>query len=90
MELVSNLGLGDCVAFLPPCPLEQPSSSLAAGDIHLVSQRPGTQGLLVPSKIYRIMAAARPSFNVGPADTDVAEMKWRYFRDIRLKILEKW
>jgi colanic acid biosynthesis glycosyl transferase WcaI len=74
MELVSSLGLGDCVAFLPPCPLEQLSSGLAAGDIHLVSQRPGTQGLLVPSKIYGIMAAARPSFYIGPADTDVAEI----------------
>lgn len=74
MELVSDLGLVDCVEFLPPCPLEELSANLAAGDIHLVSQRPGTQGLLVPSKIYGILAAARPSLYIGPADTEVAEI----------------
>jgi colanic acid biosynthesis glycosyl transferase WcaI len=74
MGIVSDLGLGDCVEFLPPCPLEELSASLAAGDIHLVSQRPGTQGLLVPSKIYGILSAARPSLYIGPADTEVAEI----------------
>jgi colanic acid biosynthesis glycosyl transferase WcaI len=74
MELVSELGLGDCVEFLPPCPLGALSANLAAGDIHLVSQRPGTEGLLVPSKIYGILAAARPALYIGPADTEVADI----------------
>lgn len=74
MKIVADLGLADCVRFLPPCPLEELSANLAAGDIHLVSQRPGTQGLLVPSKIYGILAAARPSIYIGPADTEVAEI----------------
>lgn len=71
---VADLGLGECITFLPPCPLDELSASLAAGDIHLVSQKPGTQGLLVPSKIYGILAAQRPALYVGPPDTEVAAM----------------
>lgn len=71
-QLVAELGLRECVEFRPPCPLSQLSESLAAGDIHIVSQRPGTEGLLVPSKIYGILAAGRPSLYVGPPATEVA------------------
>ncbi len=60
------------VSFGRPCPLEALSSQLAEGDMHLVSQRPGTQGLLVPSKVYGILAAARPAIYIGPEDTEVA------------------
>ncbi len=71
-DLVARLGLGDCVTFSSPCSLDELSANLAAGDIHLVSQRPGTQGLMVPSKIYGILAAARPAIYIGPSDTEVA------------------
>lgn len=62
----------ESVSFGSPCPLEKLSEQLAEGDVHLVSQRPGTQGLLVPSKVYGILAAARPAIYIGPEDTEVA------------------
>lgn len=60
------------VTFHPPVPLESLSENLAWGDIHLLSQRPGTEGLLVPSKLYGILAAGRASLYIGPVDTEVA------------------
>lgn len=64
----------DCVDFHEPRPLEDISDSLAAGDIHIISQREGTQGLLVPSKLYGVLAAGRPSIFIGPEDTEVADI----------------
>lgn len=68
-----ELGLST-VEFADPVPLEQLSGHLARGDVHLISQRPGTEGLLVPSKLYGIMAAGRPALYIGPDDTEVAEI----------------
>ncbi|NBB95556.1 MAG: glycosyltransferase [Planctomycetes bacterium] len=72
-QRVAQAGLAS-VTFEPPCPLERLSANLAVGDMHLVSQRPGTQGLLVPSKVYGILAAGRPAVYIGPDDTEVAEI----------------
>jgi len=72
-RLAADLGLGN-VVFRPPQPLHQLSGSLAAGDIHLVAQRPGTQGILVPSKLYGVMAAARPVVFVGPEGSEAAHI----------------
>jgi len=55
----------------PPVPLEELPTLLARGDIHLICQQPGTEGLLVPSKIYSTLAAGRPSLFIGPADCEV-------------------
>ncbi len=53
-------------------PREQLSDTLSAADVHLITQAPGTSGLIVPSKFYGILAAGRPSIYIGPADTEVA------------------
>jgi glycosyltransferase involved in cell wall biosynthesis len=50
------------------------ADSLTAGDLHLVTLRPGLAGLLVPSKIYGILAAGRPVLYVGPDEGDIAEI----------------
>ena len=73
VELVSALGLTN-VHFRPPQPLERLGRTLAIGDIHVVSQRPGTEGLIVPSKIYGILAAGRPVIYIGPENTDVSQI----------------
>jgi glycosyltransferase involved in cell wall biosynthesis len=70
-ELTQELGL-DNVEFRPPVPLFKLPELLASGDIHLVSQKPGTEGLLVPSKIYGILAAGKPVLFVGPCDCEIA------------------
>lgn len=62
------------VEFHPGVPRPALGDSLAAADIHLVSLRPGMQGLLVPSKIYGILAAGRPTLYVGPAEGEVYDI----------------
>lgn len=53
-------------------PPELLGDSLAASDVHFVSLLPAMEGLIVPSKIYGIMAAGRPVVFVGDPDGDVA------------------
>jgi glycosyltransferase involved in cell wall biosynthesis len=81
-RMSGELGL-DCVRFAPPCPLAELSQSMAQASVHVVSQRPGTEGLIVPSKIYGILASGRPALYIGPGDTEVA----RIIRDSECGIL---
>jgi len=60
--------------FVPYQPREALSDSLAAGDVHLVSLRPELEGLIVPSKLYGILAAGRPVVFVGDPDGEVARL----------------
>jgi colanic acid biosynthesis glycosyl transferase WcaI len=46
--------------------------SLAACDIGLVTQRTACLGSIVPSKIYGLLAAARPILYIGPASSTAA------------------
>jgi colanic acid biosynthesis glycosyl transferase WcaI len=55
-------------------PVADLSASLSAGDVHLVSIRPGLEGLIVPSKLYGAMAAGRPIVHVGSDQSEVALM----------------
>jgi len=60
------------VKFHDPAPLHQLADLMAEGDVHVICQKPGTEGLLVPSKIYGTLAAGRPSIFVGPKRCEVA------------------
>ncbi|HEY2035660.1 MAG TPA: glycosyltransferase family 4 protein [Steroidobacteraceae bacterium] len=60
--------------FAPYQPREALSDSLAAGDVHLVSLRPELEGLLVPSKLYGILAAGRPVVFIGDPDGELARL----------------
>ena len=60
------------VSVLPYQRRERLGLTLAAGDVHLISMREGMEGLIVPSKLYGIMAAGRPAVFVGPAESEVA------------------
>jgi glycosyltransferase involved in cell wall biosynthesis len=46
--------------------------SLSLGDVHLLTMRGDMAGLVVPVKLYGIMAAARPVVMMGPRDSDTA------------------
>jgi colanic acid biosynthesis glycosyl transferase WcaI len=72
-RLAANLNI-DWVDFVDPVPLNELSDTIAAGDVHIVSQKPGTEGLIVPSKIYGILAAGRPSIFIGPPECEVANI----------------
>jgi colanic acid biosynthesis glycosyl transferase WcaI len=58
--------------FLPYQPRAALADSLAAGDVHLVTLLPQLEGLIVPSKIYGILAAARPVVFVGDPEGELA------------------
>ena len=68
---VRDRGLGN-FRFLAYQPRESLSDGLAAADVHWVSLRPALEGLIVPSKFYGIVAAARPDIFIGDADGEVA------------------
>jgi colanic acid biosynthesis glycosyl transferase WcaI len=72
-QLVSELQLRN-VEFGEPVPLYKLFDVLVTGDIHIICQKTGTEGLLVPSKIYSTLAVGRPSLFVGPADCEVGRI----------------
>jgi colanic acid biosynthesis glycosyl transferase WcaI len=60
------------VRFLPFFPADKISSVLAAADAHIVTIKRGLEGVVVPSKMYGILAAGRPIVAVAPKETDAA------------------
>jgi len=60
--------------FLPYQPRAQLADSLAAGDVHLVMLLPQLEGLIVPSKLYGILAAARPVIFIGDPAGELAQL----------------
>jgi colanic acid biosynthesis glycosyl transferase WcaI len=62
------------VRFLPFRPAAQIPQVMAAGDLHVVTVRRGLEGVVVPSKLYSILAAGRPVLAVAPANTDAARI----------------
>jgi glycosyltransferase involved in cell wall biosynthesis len=62
------------VHFLPFRPASEIPCVMAAGDVHVVTIRRGLGGVVVPSKVYSILAAGRPILAVAPEDTDVARI----------------
>jgi glycosyltransferase involved in cell wall biosynthesis len=55
-------------------PSDQVPWVLAAGDMHLVTIRRGLEGVVVPSKLYPILAAGRPVLALATEDSDVARV----------------
>jgi colanic acid biosynthesis glycosyl transferase WcaI len=60
------------VRFLPFFPASKIASVLAAPDAHIVTIKRGLEGVIVPSKMYGILAARKPILAVAPRETDVA------------------
>lgn len=55
-------------------PREKLGESLAAADLHLISLKEGVEGIMVPSKLFGIMAAGRPSVFVGHPASEIARV----------------
>jgi colanic acid biosynthesis glycosyl transferase WcaI len=62
------------VRFLPFRPAEQIPHVMMAGDLHVVTVRRGLEGVVVPSKLYSILAAGRPVLVAASAKTDAAQI----------------
>ncbi len=59
-EGLTNIRLLDYV------PRDELHRSLSVADVHLISMRAEMTGIVVPGKLYGIMAAGRPALFVGP------------------------
>lgn len=71
------------VTFLPYQEREDLTHSLSAPDVHLITLQSRYDGLLVPSKLYAIMAAGRPVLLVGSEKNEVA----RIIREARCGVI---
>ena len=60
------------VSFLPFQPKSRLRDSLSAADLHIASMLPNLCGLVVPSKVYGILAAGRPCLFLGPERSEAA------------------
>lgn len=70
----SDMIRGAGLRLLPFRPPEELASVMAAGDMQVVTQRQGMEGLVVPSKLYTIIAHGRPVLAVVPAVSEVARI----------------
>ncbi len=66
-ENLTNIRLLDYV------PRSQLQASLTLADVHLISMRPEMTGIVVPGKLYGVMAAGRPAIFVGPEHCETAD-----------------
>lgn len=64
----------EAIQFLPFRPADQVPYVLAAGDIHLLTIRRGLEGVVVPSKLYPILAAGRPVLVLAHEESDAARI----------------
>ncbi len=55
-------------------PREKLGQSLSAADIHIISIREGLEGIIVPSKLFGIMAVGRPSVFIGRETSEIARV----------------
>jgi colanic acid biosynthesis glycosyl transferase WcaI len=66
------------IRFMPYQPRERLCQSLGLADVHWVALVPALEGLMLPSKIYGVLAAGRPVIMVGDADGDIGRMLRRH------------
>lgn len=67
-------GLAHLFRFQPYQPAERLAESLSVGDVHWLSLRPEFEGLVVPSKVYGIMAVGRPVLAVCDGAGELAPL----------------
>ncbi|MBC7368875.1 MAG: glycosyltransferase family 4 protein [Undibacterium sp.] len=77
MAAAAERGLSN-VHFQPPQPRAELTTSLALGDLHFVTLRPGCETSVFPSKLYGIAAIGRPVLFVGPHDCEIAGLIRRH------------
>jgi colanic acid biosynthesis glycosyl transferase WcaI len=62
------------VRFLPFFPGSKIPSVLAAADAHVITVKRGLEGVVVPSKMYGILAAGKPIVALAPEECDVVSI----------------
>ncbi len=62
------------IRFLEFFPASKIPSVLAAADAHIITVKRGLEGVVVPSKMYGILAAGKPIVAVAPRETDAVSL----------------
>jgi glycosyltransferase involved in cell wall biosynthesis len=62
------------IRFLPFQPLEQLAESLSMADISLIGFFPENEGVVMPSKLYSLLAIAKPIISISSQDSEVVEI----------------
>ena len=62
------------VSFLPYQKRSHLSYSLSAGHVHLVTLKPGVEGMKLPAKMFGIMAVAKPMIYLGSQESEVCDV----------------
>ena len=73
-RMVSSAAENSGVRFLPFRPASEIPFVLGAADIHIVTLKRGLEGVIVPSKLYPILAAGKPVLVVSTPVTDAASI----------------
>ncbi|HAW95267.1 MAG TPA: glycosyltransferase WbuB [Phycisphaerales bacterium] len=58
----------------PYQPRERLDELLSAADAHLVTLLSGREGVMVPCKLFGILAVSRPALYVGPAESEISRV----------------
>jgi len=66
------------VRFLPFFPSNKIASVLAAADAHVITVKRGLEGVVVPSKMYGILAAGKAIVAIAPEETDAASLGTKF------------
>jgi glycosyltransferase involved in cell wall biosynthesis len=66
------------VRLLPYFPASKIPSVLAAADAHVVTVKRGLEGVVVPSKMYGILAAGKAILAIAPHESDVVSLSNKF------------
>ncbi|HPD83656.1 MAG TPA: glycosyltransferase family 4 protein [Alphaproteobacteria bacterium] len=66
------------IKFMPYQPIEQLRMIMESGDVHLVTMRQSTKGMLVPCKFYSALTVGRPTIYIGPDETEISQVITEY------------
>ena len=76
-EMATAAASAGNIRFLDFFPAAKVPSVLAAADAHVITVKRGLEGVVVPSKMYGILAAGKPIVAVAPEETDVVALGLR-------------
>ena len=65
------------VKFLPFQPLDRLSESLSMADVSLMGIHPENEGVIMPSKLYSLLAVGKPIICVSDPNSEVAHLLYR-------------
>lgn len=71
---VTEHGLESTCIIAPYQPRERLDELLSAADLHLVSLLEGVEGIMVPCKLFGILAAGRPALYIGSEKSEISRV----------------